>query len=117
MHEMSESFKDFLDRVQSGKPHAVLYVYKTQAARMAAMFDLQNEACARGLVTTVRRSTYSVLFHNGAAALSVAHNWLDKEVAGLTFDEVHGLDTLDGQSRAASIVLHIMAQVGRHAVP
>lgn len=88
-------FKEFLDAIEAGEVQYRLFLYPNRSDRERAVLDLFNEAGARMMCPIVRSAQKQVLVDGSVAHIHIAHEYIHRELRGIVFTGIHGLETLD----------------------
>lgn len=103
------AFKGFLDRADEGVPVRGLFITPNAPLRELQQIKMINAATARGMHPLMVRSERKLNVGPGVATLRIAHPFLDRELKGLQWHFVHGLEYLDvfedGKAIAANLAM------------
>lgn len=105
--------KEFFDAIQRGVPRTDLFLVANAAMRDELKLALVNEANARSISAFANSSRQNLIFgdNEDTALLRVAHDRIDKQMAGYRLTAVHGLHILDQFENAERIKSALVASI------
>lgn len=103
----------FLRNVAAGAFRRELFIFPSQSLLNLMKLEISDRAVALGLNPLVRQSDQTIEFDGNpsSAVLRVAHGNLDRQVAGMEFHKVHGLDLVEKLVDGPAIALNICMRV------
>lgn len=104
-----EAFKGFCRHAESGLPIRALFITPTAIARREQRIDMINEAGAHGLDIIVFDQGQKLEIGPAVAYQRIAHPYLDRELKGLEWHFIHGLEYLDAFEHGEAIALNLTA--------
>lgn len=104
-------FKELFDIVASGAPRHDLVLVKDTGMREQVIKELFNEAGERGMCPIIRSSEMVMYFDGSSVTLRIAHSHIDRELRGLVWSGIHGLDILDTHDEGTAMKDYLKAMV------
>lgn len=104
-------FKEFLDAVSNGKLRRDLFLVPNKEARHTALVALFNQANERDLCPAVTHTNNRVSINASYATIRIAHEYIHRELKGLIWTGIYGLDALDKYDDIEPVKNALRAQV------
>jgi hypothetical protein len=93
------NFKDFCERMR--QPHRrELFLVKDVPAREALIIQMFNEAGEAGLCPILRSANGTMIFDQSIAMIRVAHQYIDRELAGTQWHAIHDIELVEKYENA-----------------
>lgn len=106
-----EAFKGFCRQAEEGACIRALFITASKFEREAQQLDMLNVANARDLPVLFKEAKRELFIRNSTALLRIAHPYLDRELAGLEFHFIHGLDLLNVFEDGEAIIANLKSRV------
>ena len=105
------AFKGFCSQAAEGRPLRALFIVPNAPAREQLQIDMLNIAAARGLNPVFNKSTRQLHVIPAVAYIRIAHPYLDRELKGLDWHFISGLEYLDAVEEGPAIGANLMMRV------
>lgn len=106
-----KGFKALCAAACEGAAQRVLFISPNSPAREVQQLEFINDAATWGVPIEVRRTPREIQIGDSVALLRIAHPYLDREMKGMEFHFIHGLEHLEAFEDGKRIEQELLARV------
>lgn len=89
------AFRNLLDQAEQGQSIRALFITPTHLARTEQQFDMLDMANERDFHPMFHVKDRHITFLDCTVVIRIAHPYLDRELRGWTWNQIHGLEYLE----------------------